>query len=490
MEIKELHVCIKRIIDVSLDIEKEKQKASSDLKTALEHEDVIQQAYAYQRLFACSIIKKDTVDARYYKAYATQYAIHLDEPALLLINHQLCGLFYLDEEEALEYDCKALMIAKKLQDVESEARILYDIATIFDKRKDCKAKDFYERSMQLMDKNERIYPLLMAHLFTLYTKSDPLFAIQFYDEHCSFPQFSSFIHAYLDILYLYACRNKLPFMQLESFLKKPMCDASTYWMLEELYQVALQIKDQKHAKQILMLLCENGEHDQIQQLLKIQDYVISYSETFPCAYDQSMLYQDYVHLSRKLMIKKDAQISHRYEEKLQYYELLAQNQILKQQASYDEVTKLRNRQRFQIDIEEMMQLESIQSIGIAMCDIDNFKEYNDTYGHLFGDQIIRKMADILQSFAYDNITIYRFGGDEFLCMFVNKSKDDISCYLTEIFIALEKLPQKLHISAGYTCLSIECIQSLKEMIHHADTALYQAKNCGKNQFMEYVEQEA
>ena len=100
------------------------------------------------------------------------------------------------------------------------------------------------------------------------------------------------------------------------------------------------------------------------------------------------------------------------------------------------------------------------------------------------------MADILQSFADDNITIYRFGGDEFLCMFVNKSKDDISCYLTEIFIALEKLPQKLHISAGYTCLSIECIQSLKEMIHHADTALYQAKNCGKNQFMEYVEQEA
>ena len=63
MEIKELHVCIKRIIDVSLDIEKEKQKASSDLKTALEHEDVIQQAYAYQRLLACSIIKKDTVDA-------------------------------------------------------------------------------------------------------------------------------------------------------------------------------------------------------------------------------------------------------------------------------------------------------------------------------------------------------------------------------------------------------------------------------------------
>ena len=42
-----------------------------------------------------------------------------------------------------------------------------------------------------------------------------------------------------------------------------------------------------------------------------------------------------------------------------------------------------------------------------------------------------------------------------------KAKDDISCYLTEIFIALEKLPQKLHISAGYTCLSIECIQSLK-----------------------------
>lgn len=490
MEIKELHVCIKRIIDASLNIDEEKQKASADLKTALKHEDIVQQAYAYQRLFACCIIKKETVDARYYKAYATQYANHLDEPALLLINHQLCGLFHLDEEEALEYACKALMLSKKLQDTESEARILYDIARIFDKRKDCKAKEFYERSMQLMDKNEQIYPMLMAHLFTRYTKNDPIFAISFYKEHRDAQQFPSFIHDYVDILYLYACKNKLPIMQLEAFLKKPLCHASTYWMLEELFEMALKIKDEKHAKQLLMLLCEHGEHEQIQQLLIMQDYVISYSETFPCAYDQKMLYQDYVHLSRKLMVKKDAQISQRYEEKLQYYTLLAQNQILKQQASYDEVTKLRNRQRFQIDIEEFMHNPSIQAIGIAMCDIDNFKEYNDTYGHLFGDQIIRKMADILQSCVDEDITIYRFGGDEFLCMFLNKSKEDISCYLTEVFIALENLPQKLHISAGYTCAKTNRIPSLKEMIHHADTALYQAKNSGKNQFMEYAEQEA
>ena len=100
------------------------------------------------------------------------------------------------------------------------------------------------------------------------------------------------------------------------------------------------------------------------------------------------------------------------------------------------------------------------------------------------------MADILQSYIDENITIYRFGGDEFLCMFLNKSKEDISYYLTEIFMALEKLPQKLHISAGYTCADTNCIPSLKEMIHHADTALYQAKNSGKNQFMEYAEQEA
>lgn len=489
MEIKELHVCIKRIIEANVDIEEEKQKAAFDLKTALQHEDIVQQAYAYQRLFACCIIKKETVDARYYKAYATQYANHLDEPALLLIHHQLCRLFYLDEEEALEYDCKALMLAKQLQDIESEAYILYDIATIFDKRKDDKAREFYEKAMVLMDKKDPVYPFLMAHLFTLYTKSEASCAIEFYKEH-RHEQFPAIVHAYVDILYLYACKSELPITQLDSFLQKPMKHASTYWMLEELFQLVLSIKDEKHAKQILMLLCENGEHDQLQQLLKIQDYVISYSETFPTVYDLRMLYQDYVHLSRKLKLKKDAQISHRYEEKLQYYELLAQNQILKQQASYDEVTKLRNRQRFQMDMEEFIHNPNIHSIGIAMCDIDNFKEYNDTFGHLFGDQIIRKMADILQSFADKNITIYRFGGDEFLCMFINKSKEDISNYLTEIFIALEHLPQKLHISAGFTCLNTERIQSLKEMIHHADTALYQAKNCGKNQFMEYVEQEA
>lgn len=489
MEIEELRICIRRIMEEAVSVEKEKQKAFHDLKNALKREDLKQQAYIYQRLFACCMVNKEIVDARYYKAYATQYANHLDEPALLLINHQLCGLFYLDEEEALEHYCKALLLAKQLEDHECEVFVLYHIANIFEKRNDPKAIDLYEKAKVMMNKQDNIYPFLMIHLFTLYAKTNTSKMTQLYVELHQITRFP-WMHVYADILYTYYHHEQQPNAQLQILLENMPMNACDVWMLEECFEITLQTKDEKHAKQILMKLCECGSHDDIQQLLNIQSHVITFSETFPCAYDQTMLYQDYVHLSRKWMMKKDAQISHRYEEKLKYHELLAQNQILKQQASYDEVTKLRNRQRFQIDIEALMQRSDIASIGIAMCDIDNFKEYNDSYGHLFGDQIIRKIAEILQLHANDDIRVYRFGGDEFLCMFINVETSDINCYLTDVFLALEKLPQTLHISAGYTCLKTKDIHSLKEMIHHADTALYKAKNSGKNQFMEYVEQEA
>ncbi len=136
--------------------------------------------------------------------------------------------------------------------------------------------------------------------------------------------------------------------------------------------------------------------------------------------------------------------------------------------------------------EDLSKVHTNEHMIVGILDLDYFKEYNDSYGHLDGDIVLNQFAKALQTFGFDRI--YRFGGEEFLFTKINI---DDSVALTKICENLENLKIK-HAKSSiseYVTASVGIIKvnhseiasaSMNEMIKSADTNLYLAKNNGRN----------
>ncbi len=124
-------------------------------------------------------------------------------------------------------------------------------------------------------------------------------------------------------------------------------------------------------------------------------------------------------------------------------------------------------------------------LSLMMMDVDNFKQYNDTYGHPEGDKCLKKMGEIIQS----NIRVvdsgYRYGGEEFAVILPdtnNKNAFNVGERLRNAFESEQFSPNKknmnLTVSIGTTQYKFN--EDLSEFIKRADKGLYKAKTIGKN----------
>ncbi len=122
---------------------------------------------------------------------------------------------------------------------------------------------------------------------------------------------------------------------------------------------------------------------------------------------------------------------------------------------------------------------------IAMLDIDNFKQVNDTYGHLVGDDVLRFIVDILKKSLRKDDIIIRFGGEEFLILFYGIKEKELAFKIANelrVKIAQKHLEKVGHVtcSFGIGCGQIDDEQSFEALIKRADEAMYKAKKSGKN----------
>ncbi|MBA2366544.1 MAG: diguanylate cyclase [Actinobacteria bacterium] len=125
---------------------------------------------------------------------------------------------------------------------------------------------------------------------------------------------------------------------------------------------------------------------------------------------------------------------------------------------------------------------------IALLDVDHFKSYNDTYGHQAGDQVLQAVATHLKEQARGGDSIYRYGGEEFLCVFPEQFLDTATIAAQRMRRGLEQLaiPHTLNsggvltLSAGLAMLDPAHTRSVGEVIKEADMALYRAKELGRN----------
>lgn len=161
---------------------------------------------------------------------------------------------------------------------------------------------------------------------------------------------------------------------------------------------------------------------------------------------------------------------------------------LKHQATTDELTGLRNRRRIMSRLEE--EYERACRLQDPLCliiiDIDHFKRVNDSYGHLFGDIVLKHVAATMQEIVRRYDIIGRIGGEEFLIIAPSTTADDA-------VILAERLREKVSgtpvternlditvtVSAGVASF-IEGEDTIETLLRRADTALYKAKREGRD----------
>lgn len=128
-------------------------------------------------------------------------------------------------------------------------------------------------------------------------------------------------------------------------------------------------------------------------------------------------------------------------------------------------------------------------LTVLMCDLDHFKQLNDTYGHLQGDAALRATADVLRTMVRRNDTVCRYGGEEFLVLLPDTTPDEATVLATRMFTAVhargEKLELPLSVSIGLTCHRFG--DSVESVLLRADRALYASKDYGRNRFSADVE---
>ncbi len=163
---------------------------------------------------------------------------------------------------------------------------------------------------------------------------------------------------------------------------------------------------------------------------------------------------------------------------------------LAEQARTDPLTKLHNRLKLSEDLEQLHERSARYGTdySLAICDVDNFKRYNDLYGHQAGDLALQSVAASLAAQGRESDGIYRFGGEEFLFLLPGQTVSGAEARLARALEAVRSLgiahsgnpSGTLTLSAGLSAFAPDHRVSSERLLKEADMALYTAKSAGRN----------
>ncbi|HXQ44095.1 MAG TPA: diguanylate cyclase [Acidimicrobiales bacterium] len=184
----------------------------------------------------------------------------------------------------------------------------------------------------------------------------------------------------------------------------------------------------------------------------------------------------------------------------QQTELERLNDELTAIARRDPLTGLGNRRALEEDLDLLE--ARVSRYGhrycMALMDVDHFKSYNDTYGHQAGDDILVAVTAELSDHTRGGDALYRYGGDEFLCIFPEQTLSSGGLAVERMRLGLERLaiPHTenslgvLTVSAGLAVLDPGRTKPVSDVLKEADEALYRAKQLGRNRVAQAVPQPA
>ena len=183
------------------------------------------------------------------------------------------------------------------------------------------------------------------------------------------------------------------------------------------------------------------------------------------------------HLHRRLAVQNE--------------ELERLNRRLFEESREDPLTSLGNRLRLNEDL-HVLQARAQRyghTYAVALCDVDSFKAYNDHYGHLAGDEVLKTVAQTIAHQLRSGDTSYRYGGEEFLIILPEQILEAATAAADRIRKAVEELriPHEasdpggiVTVSVGVAATSTGHPTNADEVLKQADAALYRAKKAGRN----------
>jgi len=164
---------------------------------------------------------------------------------------------------------------------------------------------------------------------------------------------------------------------------------------------------------------------------------------------------------------------------------MRENQLeITQKAFYDGLTGVYNRNKFNdiltADIEKAYKDNS--SFSCVLIDIDHFKRFNDTYGHLIGDEVLILLAESISENIRKKDFFARWGGEEFVILLSNTQVEEAILMTEQLRKNIEKINHKTagHISASFGVTQYIHGDNIETLFKRCDDALYEAKNNGRN----------
>ena len=172
------------------------------------------------------------------------------------------------------------------------------------------------------------------------------------------------------------------------------------------------------------------------------------------------------------------------------------NRSLESIATIDSLTGVLNRRGLEdasIKMQDICKRINL-SMAVLLIDIDYFKKVNDTYGHLVGDDVLRHIAKTISGILRSSDVLGRYGGEEFCAFLPNTTEGDALGLAERIRAGIEANPIKLGLNVNLkTTVSIGVADSVragydfKGLLATADSAMYGAKNGGRNRVMSYTQ---
>ncbi len=260
---------------------------------------------------------------------------------------------------------------------------------------------------------------------------------------------------------------------------------------DEIYRIFLVKSQQKILWNDFLNFIIEEDYDRVVNI--INEAIINGSE-FNIKYAIKPLHGDNIHIKTKGKVRKkksgDAKIT---AVSMNITKDVKNKEIIEKLAYYDSLTGLANRSLLNNRMHKVIQNSNRENLSFAVMflDLDHFKLINDTLGHNVGDQLLIYISNILKSTLRESDTVARFGGDEFIIMIQDlESKNTIENVALKILKAFDNKhdigSHQLYItsSIGISIYPQDGLNTQK-LISNADTAMYAAKNDGRNGYKFY-----
>lgn len=429
--------------------------------------------------------------------------------------YNIMGVIYnskRDSLHALDWYLDAMDIIIKNDDIPTLSNIYNNIGCIYDDLQDYpSAIEYFKKALELVeDKNDEAYSLEVINLALMYCELGDWDKVEYYynclkEVKKEYVLYANEIHlAVIRILIAYhnedieGVRYQLKLIQ--SRIEKEEISTNNF---DEIVNALPKIIDIRFVDEISNLLKLLNKIADVKQLIDSQitliDVNIKLNELIGNEDEIIRLSKEFYQLTNLKNTERSKMAIDGINLKLQMRDMVLEHQRMeeqsmryKQQAQRDNLTGLYNRSIFKERIETLFKnaVSLHKNVGVVIVDINDFKQFNDCYGHIKGDNCIRDISSIMLRLMDDHIYFLRYGGDEFLGFFYDIDELTIKSMIHLIASEIKALniehkttsyPLKICdvTQGGYIAIP-RSTDTLYDFIAKADDQLYKGKRDQSN----------